>query len=1082
MATAGVVAATFATAANAAPPGDPGSGVDRAPKAQAPTSKVKKSAPKDKLGSHDRQLLAKAESTGAKRVTIMVATDKGDSAAAVKSIRAAGGTPLTVSDKLGYVSASVPTGKVDGLTKAGSILAIDLDESIPLPKPQEVKTSSGRAAAATGPGASTPDDNPYMPTRDIGSIAFKTANPTWDGRGTTIGILDSGVDLDSPALQKTSTGERKIVDWVTATHPLTDGDGSWRAMLTSVTGPTFTYAGSTWTAPSSGTYRINRVAENISSASDAAGDFNRDGDTTDRWGVLYDETTHDIWVDANQDFTFSADEKMRPYKEKFDVGHFGTDNPDTAISESMPFVVEYREDVDLTPAGMPGQKADYVNIGVVESAHGTHVAGITAANGLFGGKMNGQAPGAKIVSSRACSWGGGCTAVALTDGMVDLVVNRGVDVVNMSIGGLPALNDGNNARARLYDRLINDEGVQLVISAGNSGPGINTVGDPSVATDVISVGSSITKETWSANYGSEVTSPLNLHNYSSRGPREDGGFKPNVVAPGSAISTIPTWQPGGPVPEAGYSLPPGYAMFNGTSMASPQTAGAVSLLLSAAKASNVAVTPRQLRDSIYTSAKFVSGVEALAQGAGQVNVPGAWSLLKGKSVAQDITVTAPVCTELSDFLAVPDQGTGVYNRCTAANGGQVFGESKTYVVQATRTSGASGRVAHNLRLVGNDGTFTLPATSRPMPLGGTVDIPVKARTSTPGAHSAILEIDDPATPVVDKRVLLTVVLSQDLAAPAYSQTQKGSVERNLTKKLYVSVPQGAKALQVNLSGVGAKDQVRWIAFNPYGVPVESTASTACFTNYSAPSCNSTSRAYANPLPGIWELEVEARRTSPSLVNPYTLTAAVQGVTVDPASQTLASVTKGQPAPVKWTVTNQFGQVTATPQGGPLGSSVNGRKTIANHEVQEFTVEVPAGATRLNASIGGTSDPGADLDLFVLRGGTVVAQQADGDSEEAVTIANPPAGTYTVRVDGYAVPSGSTQYNYLDVFFSPALGSLAVPATPFELAPGASKVVEGTLTANAEPAAGRQLFGEMRVVSGQGAVLGTGSVIVGAVTP
>ena len=65
--------------------------------------------------------------------------------------------------------------------------------------------------------------------------------------------------------------------------------------------------------------------------------------------------------------------------------------------------------------------------------------------------MNGAAPGAKIVSARACTWGGGCTAVALTDGMIDLVVNRGVDIVNMSIGGLPALNDGNNARAQLYN-------------------------------------------------------------------------------------------------------------------------------------------------------------------------------------------------------------------------------------------------------------------------------------------------------------------------------------------------------------------------------------------------------------------------------------------------------------------------------------------------------------------------------------------------------------------------------------------------------------------------------------------------------
>ena len=57
--------------------------------------------------------------------------------------------------------------------------------------------------------------------------------------------------------------------------------------------------------------------------------------------------------------------------------------------------------------------------------------------------------------------------------MAELAANRGVDVINMSIGGLPALNDGNNARAILYNRIIAD-GVQLVISAGNSGNALNT--------------------------------------------------------------------------------------------------------------------------------------------------------------------------------------------------------------------------------------------------------------------------------------------------------------------------------------------------------------------------------------------------------------------------------------------------------------------------------------------------------------------------------------------------------------------------------------------------------------------------------
>lgn len=1035
------------------------------------------------LSSHSRGLLASAERAGRKRVTVMALTAPGSTAHVAARLKALGGTIGYRHDKVGYVRAGLPTTKVLAAADLAGVQALDLDETLAVPDPQ-VETPRATAAGSgpwTGPGPDTPAANPYLPTAETGAVAFKKADPTHDGRGVTIGVLDSGVDLDHPALATTSTGERKVVDWFTATDPLLEGDGTWRAMVSRVKGPKAEYGGATWTLPAGGDYAMNVFRESVTTGEeDYKGDVNRDGDTTDVWGVLYDYATGDVRVDLDQDHDFTDETPMRAYGEKFQVGHFGTDNPRTTVSERVPFVVEVRKDVDLTPAGLEGRTADFVNIGIVSGSHGTHVAGIAAGRGLFG-SIDGAAPGAKLVSAKACLLTGGCTSVAMSEGMIELVANRKVDVVNVSIGGLPALNDGNNVRARLYDRLIDTYGVQIVISAGNEGPGVNTIGDPSVVPSVVSVGAAASKATWKANYGADVTAPLWVQNYSSRGPAEDGGFKPNLLAPGSAISTIPSWAVAEKVPTVSYTLPPGYAMFNGTSMAAPEATGAAALLLSAARASDLPIEPAQLRASLYTTAKFIPGLGAAAQGTGMIDIVSAWQTLKNEPATdQRYTISAPVCTPLSDLLETKNRGSGLYNRCSPTADGLGDGERRTYPVTITRTAGAAADSRHELSWVGNDGTFS-SATQVDLPLGKPVQVPVTVQPRGKSLHSAYLAIDSSATPLVDARMMAAVAVSSDLTKVPFTQGFRGSVERVRTTSYFVDVPKGAKNLQVDLGGIAAGSQVRWVAINPWGVPAdEPTSKITCYTNDKSDpkKCNATSRSYPDPEPGLWELQVEAKRTTPTTRNPFRLTAAAQAVEVTPATQTI-DAPLGQPVPVTWSLRNVLGDVEAHAEGGPLGSAKRDRLTIADGDVQTYEVVVPAGAASLEASIGGTSDKAADLDLIVYNAaGAIVGLSGRGDSEESVRIPSPPAGTYTVEVDAYEVPAGSTQFDYLDMFTSPTLGAVSVEPTRLSLAHGATGTVSGAVTVKSAAAAGRSLVGDMRVVSEKGAVLGRGRVVVG----
>src|SRR6185503_13073648 len=151
-----------------------------------------------------------------------------------------------------------------------------------------------------------------------------------------------------------------------------------------------------------------------------------------------------------------------------------------------------------------------------------------------------------------------------------------------------------------------------------------------------------------SNYGSTAANATGLQPFSSRGPREDGGFKPSIVAPGAAISSVPLWQNGQPVAGV-YTLPPGYGMFNGTSMAAPQTVGGAALLISAYKATHAGARPTAaaLRNAILSSATYQSNVGAYEQGTGLLTVGAAWTVLNAGPAPRAVTGSVPVSTNLS---------------------------------------------------------------------------------------------------------------------------------------------------------------------------------------------------------------------------------------------------------------------------------------------------------------------------------------------------------------------------------------------------------------------------------------------------
>ena len=107
----------------------------------------------------------------------------------------------------------------------------------------------------------------------------------------------------------------------------------------------------------------------------------------------------------------------------------------------------------------------------------------------------------------------------------------------------------------------------------------DTIGIPGTATDVVTVGSYITKTSWVGmdgnTYGSTDNSLGEISSFSSLGPTRDGRIKPDIVAPGQVIVSARS----SAVPQTPSDPDRYHRVLAGTSMATPHVAGTIALML-----------------------------------------------------------------------------------------------------------------------------------------------------------------------------------------------------------------------------------------------------------------------------------------------------------------------------------------------------------------------------------------------------------------------------------------------------------------------------------------------------------------------
>lgn len=198
-----------------------------------------------------------------------------------------------------------------------------------------------------------------------------------------------------------------------------------------------------------------------------------------------------------------------------------------------------------------------------DNGHGTHIGGMIGGSGAASrGKYRGVAPGCSLIAVKVLDRRGNGFASDVLTGLRWIRRYRkayNIRVVNISVGSLSRKDmTENSILVRGVDQAW-DEGLVVVVAAGNHGPGPGTITTPGISRKVITVGCS-------DDYKEVDVLGSRMVDYSGRGPTMACVCKPDIVAPGSGIISC-------------CNRPGAYMTKSGTSMSTPLVSGAVALLL-----------------------------------------------------------------------------------------------------------------------------------------------------------------------------------------------------------------------------------------------------------------------------------------------------------------------------------------------------------------------------------------------------------------------------------------------------------------------------------------------------------------------